>query len=182
MSLAATIAAIWFLLPAGMANMAPVVAAKLFPAWDFPVDFGRSLGGKRLFGAHKTWRGIAAGLLAAAATFAAQKAAYASTTVIQAHSLFDYGRYPVAFGAWLGLGALAGDLAKSFAKRRVGVPPGRPWFPFDQVDWLVGTVLFAWPFLGLSVPVVLHVLLAGLVLHLAAHFLGFLLRLNPTWM
>jgi hypothetical protein len=35
--------AIWFLLPAGAANTAPVFAQKLFPTWDAPADSGRTL-------------------------------------------------------------------------------------------------------------------------------------------
>src|SRR4051812_27852644 len=54
-------------------------------------------------------------------------------------------------GAWIGLGALSGDLVKSFAKRRRGILPGQAWIPFDQIDWLLGALAFAAPVLRLSV-------------------------------
>jgi CDP-2,3-bis-(O-geranylgeranyl)-sn-glycerol synthase len=43
----------------------------------------------------------------------------------------------------LGFGALAGDSIKSFFKRRVGVKPGKRWFPFDQIDFVIGALAFA---------------------------------------
>ncbi|MEM3153941.1 MAG: CDP-archaeol synthase, partial [Candidatus Woesearchaeota archaeon] len=39
-----------------------------------------------------------------------------------------------------GIGALLGDSIKSFFKRRLGILPGRPWIPFDQVDYAIGAL------------------------------------------
>jgi CDP-2,3-bis-(O-geranylgeranyl)-sn-glycerol synthase len=174
--------ALWLLLPAGAANMAPVIAAWCLPSWSLPVDLGYSLGGKRVFGSHKTWRGMVAGALAGSLVFLVQQRVIDAVPVLQV-VLSDLGRgqFSPLFGAWIGLGALCGDLVKSLAKRRLAIPPGRSWFPFDQIDWLLGALAFAAPFLPLSAGTVLAVLLVGLGLHLVCHAFGRALGLNRSW-
>ena len=174
------LSAVWFLVPAGFANMAPVVAARLLPGWEWPVDFGLSLGGMRLFGSHKTWRGITAGLIAGTAVFLLQQALRGAVPALNAVSLFDYAAASPLLGAWMALGALIGDLAKSAAKRRLGIAPGRTWFPFDQTDWLIGTLLFSEPVLRLSASVLLGILLTGLALHLLVKLAGYLLHIDRS--
>ncbi len=41
------------------------------------------------------------------------------------------------FGFIVGFLALAGDAFESYLKRRTGRPRGAPWFPFDQLDFVV---------------------------------------------
>jgi CDP-diglyceride synthetase len=36
---------------------------------------------------------------------------------------------------------MAGDSLKSLVKRRLGIPPGAPWRPFDQLDFVVGALV-----------------------------------------
>lgn len=134
----------WLFLPAGLANTAPVIAARLFPTLDAPVDAGVRLGGVRLFGDHKTVRGMVAGTVVGAGVFAAQQALDAHYAAIHALGRFDYAGVSWTFGAALGLGALTGDLVKSFFKRRVGRAPGQSWIPFDQIDWMLGALLVLW--------------------------------------
>ena len=173
---------LWLLLVAGAANMAPIIAARLLPAWDLPVDLGRSLGGQRLFGSHKTWRGMVAGMLAGGlAVLLLQRLPGAIPTLQGVPAGPEWEQFSPMFGAWIGLGALTGDLAKSFAKRRCAIPPGASWPPFDQIDWLIGALAFAGPFLSLSGGTVLFVLLAGLALHVTSHALGRALGLNRSW-
>jgi CDP-2,3-bis-(O-geranylgeranyl)-sn-glycerol synthase len=171
----------WFLLPAGAANMAPVFAQKLLPSWNAPVDFHCTFRGKRLFGEHKTWRGMAAGVAAGTLTFLLQRALFISFAAIRDLSVFDYTRHSVLLGAWLGLGALAGDLVKSAAKRQRNIPPGRPWIPFDQIDWLGGMLVFAWIALPLPPMLFVGALAVGLVLHIFVNAVGHAVRLRRTW-
>jgi CDP-2,3-bis-(O-geranylgeranyl)-sn-glycerol synthase len=44
-----------------------------------------------------------------------------------------------------GLGAMADDSAKSFFKRRLGIPPGSPRIPFDQLDFVLRALIFVAP-------------------------------------
>jgi hypothetical protein len=56
---------IWFFLPAGLANVAPIFAAKLpyLKTLTFPLDGYITFRGKRLLGEHKTLRGVISGIL-----------------------------------------------------------------------------------------------------------------------
>lgn len=53
----------WLLLPAAVANIAPVLVKKI-NFLNSPVDFGATFFGKSLFGRNKTWRGFFFGVLA----------------------------------------------------------------------------------------------------------------------
>lgn len=171
---------IWFLAPAGAANVAPIFASRLFPAYAWPVDFGYSVRGRRLFGSHKTWRGMIAGAAAAAAIFAGQQVLYDDFDGVRRYSQLAYRDYSWLFGAWIGTAALVGDLIKSAVKRQCDIAPGRAWVPFDQVDWLLGTIIFVLPFVSLSAAFILQILVVGAGLHLITHYVGYLLRLNAT--
>jgi CDP-2,3-bis-(O-geranylgeranyl)-sn-glycerol synthase len=47
-------------------------------------------------------------------------------------------------GFLLGLGALVGDMAESFIKRRMGFDRGAHLFLMDQLDYIFGAFFFAW--------------------------------------
>ena len=165
------IEALWLILPAGFANMSPVLAEKIFPDWNMPVDLNHTLKNKEILGPHKTYRGLFSGLIVGFLIFFLQQKAYALSMSVRSISLIDYSALPTAFGAWLGLAALLGDLLKSFCKRRLAIAPGRPWIPFDEVDWVAGALvgvsfLFvpSWNLIwcSLVVGVGLHFLIRGL--------------------
>ena len=72
--------------------------------------------------------------------------------------------------------AMGGDAAKSFAKRRLGIAPGKPWFPWDQVDFVLGALILVGGRAALSwadVAIILLLSAAGhvLVSH-AAYWIG----------
>ena len=106
--------------------LAPVLVGKRLESLAVPLDLGASLGGVRIFGDHKTVRGLVVGVLAGAAAFLCQRAA-GETALVQQLALVSYDELPRLTGAWLGFGAIAGDAVKSFFKRRVGIAPGKPW-------------------------------------------------------
>ena len=151
--------------------MVPPMAAKLYPKWNLPLDGGKSWNGKRIFGDHKTVRGMVTGIIAAELVFWLLKNVLVS----------EVGRsLPWYFGAAMGFGGLGGDAIKSFFKRRAGVASGVSWFPWDQIDWIVGMVLMSkiWNLLSYAEMGVL--LLGGVALHLLFNVLGFGLKLNKT--
>jgi CDP-2,3-bis-(O-geranylgeranyl)-sn-glycerol synthase len=45
---------------------------------------------------------------------------------------------------------MAGDSLKSFVKRRMGIPPGRPWVPMDQLDFIIGSLVLISPLESLT--------------------------------
>lgn len=163
----------WLVLPGGFANMAPVFARRLLPSWTTPVDGGRSWGGARIFGDHKTFRGLVSGTLVGMVVFMAQQALYARFEPLRAVSRMDYAAASWTWGAAMGLGALTGDLIKSFFKRRVGREPGQPWFPFDQLDWMAGTLLVAWPATRFDAPFAALALTLAVAISLIVKFVGF---------
>jgi CDP-2,3-bis-(O-geranylgeranyl)-sn-glycerol synthase len=137
---------IWFLVMAGVANMAPVFAAKFWPNWSKPIS-------EKTFGSHKTWRGLICGVGVA--------------TLVGG-----------VMGMVAGAGALMGDLMKSFLKRRVGIPPGKSWFPWDQTDWIIGMLIFSWPIVKWSTWQAGVLLVVGLGLHLLVRAIGFFVKIN----
>lgn len=171
---------IWFGLPAGAANMAPVFTAKLFPAWDYPLDGNLRLFGKRLLGDHKTVRGLIAGVIFGGATFLWQQS-ITGNPMITSWAWIDYAATPWYLGCFFGLGAIIGDAAKSVIKRQVNIPPGKPWFPFDQADWIIGMLLFISPWVRLTIAQIGSLTLLGVSLHILSKIIGKFLRLNQTY-
>lgn len=173
---------LYFMLPAYIANMAPVFAQKLgiLKFLEGPVDGGKTIGGKRIFGDHKTWRGFVVGVVAAVAITWLQYFLY-RVPAFQTISLLDYSKInPWLLGFLLGFGALFGDLIKSFFKRRTSLAPGAPWIPFDQIDFAFSALIFAAPIYFPPWPAVIIILLASPVLHTITNNLGFLLRVKNT--
>jgi CDP-2,3-bis-(O-geranylgeranyl)-sn-glycerol synthase len=164
--------AFWFFLPAGVANMAPVLANKipLLNHWNTPLDFGLTWHQKRLLGANKTWRGVLFGTLLAGAT----------GLVVYTFIFGDGNAFAVFwFTAVMGFGALLGDALGSFLKRRLNIVPGRSWFPFDQLDYIIGGLLFIYPFTHLPISIILTIVLLYFGLHLLISYVGYLLGLKP---
>ena len=51
------------MVPGALANMAPVLVKDFAKSLAVPVDFGKKVSGKRIFGNNKTNRGVIAGIL-----------------------------------------------------------------------------------------------------------------------
>jgi len=83
-------------------------------------------------------------------------------------------------GTLSGLGALAGDAIKSFFKRQVNVPPGKSWVPFDQIDYIVGGIVFTMFYIRLTPMDYLWLFLLWSLMHPFTTFLGFVLRLKKS--
>ncbi len=174
--------ALWFFAPAGLANAAPVFAAKLAYLNHFstPLDLGHSWRGERIFGNHKTIRGVLAGMVLATLGVGLQKYAYThSGWAVQVSQYVDYRSAQLwLLGPLLGFGALMGDAIKSFFKRRVHVRPGRSWFPFDQLDFIVGGLLASRLVVRLRLVDYAWVLGVWFLGHLAGAYTGYLIRLK----
>ncbi|MGZ3693896.1 MAG: CDP-archaeol synthase [Bdellovibrionota bacterium] len=178
MTLRTLLETFWPLIPAGFANMAPVFAARLFPHWDYPVDFGTHFRGRRVFGGHKTFRGFVAGVVMGELAFLALRFVAFKLVPMDMRPNFTFLHIPLYAGLWIGLCALLGDLAKSFFKRQMGLEAGKSWIPFDQIDWAVGTFLGCLSFLPFSLTQALELIAAAFFLSLGAKGIGFLLKIN----
>jgi CDP-2,3-bis-(O-geranylgeranyl)-sn-glycerol synthase len=167
----------WLLLPAGIANMSPVLF-KWLPVLRTPVDFGKRFKGEPLFGKNKTWRGLVCGTLVAVLIVYLQKLLY---PYMQNYSLVNYSSINVfLLGFLLGFGALFGDLIESFLKRQRGTAPGEIWAPWDQVDWIIGALVFVSFAVPLSFPnIAISLVLFGL-LHPMINILGYALKIKKN--
>lgn len=170
------------MLPAYFANMAPVFAQKLglLKFLTRPVDNGHTLGGKPIFGANKTWRGFVVGIITAMATAWLQNFLY-PISFFNAISLINYPKINFwAVGFLLGFGALFGDLVKSFFKRRRNIAPGAPWIPFDQIDFVIGALVFMSFVFRPPWEMMLIILLVTPFLHILTNQVGYLLKIKDT--
>jgi CDP-2,3-bis-(O-geranylgeranyl)-sn-glycerol synthase len=176
--------ALWFFLPAGVANVTPILAVKvpLLKAWNTPLDLGRSFKGKRLLGDHKTWRGIVSGVIMG--TLFAGFQGYLFDQSVWVQSISQSVNYDSAsillLGFLLSLGALGGDALKSLLKRQLSVKSGESWFPFDQLDYIVGGLILS--ALVVQIPVInyLWILILWFGLHLLFSYIGYLLKLKDS--
>jgi len=155
--------------------MAPVFA-KYLHLPPTPIDLGKKLGGKPIFGPHKTYRGLELGILLAIGTAYLQKSLAPHTT---SFNLVDYSQINIwQLSLLQGFGALAGDLVKSFLKRRLAKASGQPWPPFDQLDWIVGAVILSSLLVNLSTAQILIALLLFGGLHPLVNLAGYSLRIK----
>jgi CDP-2,3-bis-(O-geranylgeranyl)-sn-glycerol synthase len=156
------IEALKFIFPAYCANAIPVVTGG-----GSPIDFGKKFfDGKPIFGQNKTFKGFFSGLAVGAA-------------VGLVESIF-FPEYPVLFGFVLSLGALFGDLAGAFIKRRFGIAPGDLLPVIDQVDFIIGAILFSFllSLQFMSVELIITVLIITPPIHLLTNFAAYKIGLK----
>lgn len=173
MSIIEVLLIIWFFLPAGVANSSPILAAKLgiLEKLNYPIDFKKSFRGKRVLGDHKTIRGLVVGFTLSLVTVHLQN------VIIP----FAQGTPFYMLGFALGLGALSGDMIKSFFKRRTNLAPGAPWVPFDQIDYIIGASIFSYFVVPLGLSDYLVFFVVGVVGHFASNILAYKLKIKDVW-
>lgn len=169
---------IWFFLPAGIANMAASLS-RFLPVPDTAVDHGATWRGKRLFGAHKTWRGGITGVVAGTLFFLLQQYWYQYDWA-QSLSIINYSQTTWTLGILFALGAILGDMIESTIKRQMNIDPGKPWVPFDQLDYVIGAVVLS---SVITFPGWIYVLIAvglGFGLHILVNILSYILGIQKN--
>lgn len=149
---------VYFMAPAYCANMAPPFI-KYWRGWNRPIHV-------RWFGGHKTVVGFAVGVAVGLLATAVQRWIDAPSPIV------SYEHW-IILGLGFGVGAMGGDAAKSFFKRRVHVPPGKPWVPFDQLDFVIGVVVLLTPWVNLRVMDIFSILAITFVGDVTANQLAF---------
>jgi len=158
--------ALEFIFPAYVANATPVLAGG-GPKMDFGKNF---YDGKRIFGNNKTFRGFFFGL------------GVGFGVGLVEGLVFGFQNFPLLFAILTPLGALLGDLTGAFIKRRLDIPPGGLLPVVDQVDFVVGAVVFSLPLAMINWQVAVTVLLITPPIHLFTNFLAYKLKLkNNPW-
>lgn len=172
---------LWFFVPAGFANAAPIIVAKLpwLNRWNTPLDFGHTYRGKRLFGDSKTWRGLSCAIVVGLLTFLVQQRLSGHLGSLSSYAgVRQYDQLPWMTGCLLGAGAIIGDALESFMKRQHGIAPGGSWFPFDQLDYIIGACLLVAPVVILPLKLYILLTVVWLGMHLLFSYLGYLLHLK----
>ncbi|HKL29657.1 MAG TPA: CDP-2,3-bis-(O-geranylgeranyl)-sn-glycerol synthase, partial [Natrialbaceae archaeon] len=125
--------AFWSMLPAYVPNNVAVLAGG-----GPPIDGGRTLGGRRLLGDGKTWRGTIAGVAGGATLALALDAG--APAVRDLSGIDAVPEFPLAIVVALPLGAMLGDILASFIKRRIDRERGAAVPGLDQLDFVVGAL------------------------------------------
>jgi CDP-2,3-bis-(O-geranylgeranyl)-sn-glycerol synthase len=177
------IESVYFMLPAYAANALPVVFNRfnLFSYLAKPVDFNTRLFGKPLFGHSKTFRGFIVGVGGGIIFGVIQYFLY-SISSIQNISLIDYSLINSFYiGFLLGLGALFGDLIKSFLKRRIGISSGNSWLIFDQIDYAIGALIFVSFLIIPSYQHIITIIAVSAVFSVFANIFAYLFGIKKVW-
>ena len=164
------------MLPAYLPN--PVAA--LFGGGT-PVDLGRKMAdGRRILGDGKTYRGLCIGIIAG--IFIGLIEIYCSAayqlTWLPAQTYVSILALPV--------GALLGDMTKSFFKRRLGKERGENWFLADQYDLVAGSLILllivspAWFFTNITLTIFIAILVLTPILHRLANIIGYSLGVKDV--
>ena len=161
---------LYFFLPAYLANMSPVLF-RFIPWGSQPIN-------EKWFGEHKTWRGLIIAPLISSLIFLLQKFSFQEGFVDLA--IIDYADFSLLLGFLLGLGAILGDLVKSFFKRRRGLQPGERWLFWDQLDFVMGGLILGSFIYVPKVEVVLILIAASPILHIITNHLGYWLRIRDV--
>jgi CDP-2,3-bis-(O-geranylgeranyl)-sn-glycerol synthase len=154
-------AALLFIGPSYVANAAPLVFGG-----GRTLDGGRKLSdGQPIFGSHKTIRGVIVGILAGSAIGLAESPVDSRL---------------VLAGFTIAIGAVSGDLLGAFVKRRFRIEPGRAFPVLDQLDFVLGGLLFGYPFFPLGLFSTLLVVMVTPPIHLATNYGAYRLGMKKT--
>jgi CDP-2,3-bis-(O-geranylgeranyl)-sn-glycerol synthase len=153
------IQALTFIFPAYCANATPVLVGG-----GRKIDFGKNfIDGKRLFGNSKTFRGFFFGWLVGFGVG------------LFVCCLFCY---PLLFAVLTPFGALLGDLAAAFIKRRLNIVSGGMLPIIDQLDFVVGAIIFSLPIVLINWQIAVTTLLITPPIHLFTNFCAYKLKLK----
>ena len=164
----------WVLLPVLGAPLlhGPVLSADLWPGLARPLDLGRSVRGRRVFGDNKTWRG-------ALVMFTGALLATGVAWPLMPDELRDESWLLV--GALIGAGVVLGELPNSFMKRRLGIAPGARRLTagglvlvvYDQADFVPAIALALLPVWAMPLETVAIGFVAVAAVHFAVNVIGY---------
>ena len=180
-------AAGWVFLPAAGALVlhAPVLRFDLLRGLHRPIDGGREVRGRRVFGDNKTWRGAAVMFTGALAT----TLGLSRLRWFRERLPDDVAEAPAPlYGALLGVSVVASELPTSLVKRQLGVAPGArapmPLAPlmsaYDQGDFVLGSALIMRPLWKPTPGELAGAFLTVSAVHLVFNLVGYALGARDT--
>ena len=191
--LTAVVIGLWIMLPAYLPNS----FAAVFGGGK-KIDGGRTLSdGRRILGDGKTWRGFFAGTLLGFVVglleilllsqgfnfFGIELPGFSKTGIAGS---FDISACIAILS--LSMGALFGDMAFSFIKRRIGLERGKSLPLADQYDFLLGAFVltaltsYGWLSSTLTGLTFVVIIIMTPILHLSTNIIGYYLGVkNEPW-
>ena len=167
------ISATYLFLPALIANAMPVIVVGNIMRRKTPINGGLVfVNGEPLLGGSKTWEGFTSGILG-------------GMLVGVAIALLVSNPYWILYSIVMSLGAMIGDLANSFIKRRLHIKAGNPFIPLDQLSFILSSYALV-KILGMDVLLGKEITLVhlsimtyvALVLHPLANLIAYILKLK----
>ena len=158
---------VFYALPMYFANATPIIFHG-----KTPVDFGIKIGKERIFGKGKTWVGLICGILGGIVAGSFMAAVFPEILV----TIPGYLELVVL----LSVGALLGDLAESFFKRRLGIKSGEMWLLADQLDFVIGGFLLSMIIRIPEFEVVIIILFVTVFAHLTTNFAAYKMKLKKV--
>jgi CDP-2,3-bis-(O-geranylgeranyl)-sn-glycerol synthase len=165
--------AVWLMWPAYGANgMCMLAKGKR------SIDGGRMWRGKQIFGPGKTWEGLVLGVIVAMLVATLQMFIYPYLPWNISPVRLDIIPMTPLLGALMGVGAMLGDIGGSFIKRRLGIARGRPAPLLDQLDFIIGMLLFTSFAVAIKWEWAVILLAITPLIHLCANFVAYLLKIK----
>lgn len=159
---------LWFIAPAYIANASPVLLKG-----KRPLDFGKKLDKDRLLGDGKTIEGTFGGI--AFGTLFGLAQIYAQDYLPPGLNLV---KLDLALVLLLSTGALAGDVAGSFIKRRFGIPRGHHFPLFDQLTFLIAALIISSLVYKPAIEMVVLLFIVTPLVHWATNNVAYILKLK----
>jgi CDP-2,3-bis-(O-geranylgeranyl)-sn-glycerol synthase len=163
-ALSQVLSAVWFILPAYLANGGALVLGG-----GVPLDLGGKMGdGRRILGDGVTIRGtlggIGVGLIVG---------------LLQGLGTDPY--LGAVLGFAMGAGSMFGDALGSFGKRRLGISRGKSAPVLDQMGFLLFALAFAALITRVSFTTIIILLILTPTLHLVTNAIAYQLGMKKVW-
>jgi len=166
--------AIFILLPAYAANGFPPLARG-----RIPIDFKKKwFDKKRILGNGKTFEGFILGLIVGSWVAVLEYSLYPLLNAYAMQFNVSFPTMNLFIGFIISFGALSGDLAGSFIKRRFRLKRGADVPLLDQWNFVIGAVLFGFWFTEITIWMFLLMLLITPLVHRIANIIAHKLKVK----
>ncbi len=162
--------ALWFIAPAYAANAFPPLLRG-----RNPIDQGKKVGKSRLLGDGKTIEGTLGGI--AFGMFFGLIQIYFQPMIPAEAGLAPM---TIPLIAALSVGAILGDMANSFLKRRMGIKRGERVSVINRLDFIIGALILSYPFYKVGWEHVVILVILTPLIHKLSNILAFTLNIKKV--
>lgn len=149
-------------------------SSAMLPGGKTPLDLGRKfIDGRPILGSGKTFKGTLTGI-------AVGTGVSAIILIVEPGLAAQVSGDYLLLGFLLSAGAMFGDIAASFFKRRSGIAQGEQVFIVDQLDFVFGGVLFGSLIYMPSFYEVIIIAVATLIIHRVTNFIAYKFKLKKV--